>query len=32
MVRFANECGYKIDELEWFTRRELVGMIRKMRE
>ena len=30
--RFANECGYKIDELEWLTRDEMKGVILKQKE
>ena len=28
--RFANECGYKINELEWLSREELKEIIIKM--
>ena len=29
--RFANEHGYKIDELEWLTREEMKEIIKNMR-
>ena len=32
IIRFANECGYEIDEFAFYTREELIEMIRKMRE
>ena len=32
IIRFANECGYKVDELEWLTREEMKEMIKSMRE
>ena len=29
--RFANECGYKINELEWLSREELIQLIYKLK-
>ena len=29
--RFANECGYKINELEWLSREELIQLVYKLK-